>query len=374
MNDVYERLRAACRSESEDAGIEILGEYAPVGRGGKVMPPTYPVDAGSTPYVIEQRLINGEVRDVVLLDSVPSEANRIEAELNGLAEFAELPIVRLSFTVGHAPETETAVVTSWTAPHRHADAYFEHSLCGDKPFPSSREGRAILAALPTSAEALYHWFPGSLIFGAWTARKKGQQARFPRVYTSEIVGYSPVVGARRAGRMDPLNLQQPTDGKLASSLGKKRLSEVGLGNIAPVEQHGGVTVERVVRSAWLSLTGLRRLSFGGGAERDAAACAALAALALWGDRLAFAGASLWLRSGCELLPLKESLLWRGPGERNESLDLNVVAAKELFVKARDEAVAAGIVMERGILELTPQDDLQRAVEFTLMRAEGVDEA
>jgi len=47
------------------------------GPGAKVFPPTY--EGGK--YVTEKRRINGEIVDCVLLDSVQSQANRMELAL-----------------------------------------------------------------------------------------------------------------------------------------------------------------------------------------------------------------------------------------------------------------------------------------------------
>ena len=75
--------------------------------------------------------------------------------------------------------------------------------------------------------------------------------------TMEIVGWDPVLGARRAGRMDPLNLQgaarpakdgEGWDYSPATTKAKgEKLSEIGHGNIAPNPQHGGVTISSAQR-------------------------------------------------------------------------------------------------------------------------------
>ena len=49
----------------------------------KVFPPTY--EGGK--YATEQRIIGGEKLDCVLLDSVPSQANRMELALQDAVEF-----------------------------------------------------------------------------------------------------------------------------------------------------------------------------------------------------------------------------------------------------------------------------------------------
>lgn len=343
------------------------------------MPPTYPRDrAGDSPYVIEQRVVGGAVKEAVLLDSVPSQANRCEEALLRARDAGRiaLPLLAIEHR-GAAPVR----ITSLETPHRYADAYLRDADVDGVRFDKSEIGAAMLASSPADATGLFTWDPGSLVYGAWNSHRKGRQTRFARAYSSEIVGWEPQVGRRKAGRMDPVNMtgSVKTDGDewSFSPGGEKvkgsKLSEIGHGNIAPNDQHGGVTVTGAERFGWLSLAGLSRLSFGTAPEAaQLAARVCLAAYALLADRLAFAANSVWLRSGCELVTEADSPAWvlRGGGE--EPFALTVGAAVELFAAAQAAAAEAGLPMSTETVVLTPTTALGQAIDFALTKAAAED--
>lgn len=376
---VYDELERAAGLDPDRAVIRIITSYEPAGGpNARVYPPTYPMNrADDSPYVIEPRRFDGEQRTAVLLDSVPSEANRAEEALLCAARDQALRLPMIS--IEHA---EDVIITSLEAPHRYADAYLRDSTIDGIPFDKSEVGKAMLASTMTDASGLYRHDPGSLVYGAWNSHRKGRQTRFPRVYASEIVGWDPAVGVRRAGRMDPFNLQgaavgssdeweyQAVQEKAGSRKDKGvRLSEIGHGNIAPGEAHGGVTIAGAARTATLSFAALDRLRFGS-APRDAqvAARTALAALALAGDRLAFGGGSLWLRSGCELLVTEEAVSWVGRGGKHEAFQLSADDAVALFETARDRAQQAGLRMDLEPIVMKPNKALAAAIDYSLTRA------
>jgi CRISPR-associated protein Csb1 len=144
------------------------------------------------------------------------------------------------------------VLTSLEFPHRYADAYLRDSLLDGVAFDKTELGRSLMAASLDDASALYARDPGSLVYGAWNSHRKGRPQKFPRVYASEVIGWDPVLGARNAGRMDPLNLQgaqKPSKSgegwdfaPVAQKVKGEKLSEIGHGNVAPNPQHGGVTI------------------------------------------------------------------------------------------------------------------------------------
>src|SRR5260370_13119837 len=121
-----------------------------------------------------------------------------------------------------------------------------------------------------------------------------------------MYGLGPVTGRRMGGRMDPVNLSGAVDDSAKAerdwqfipegTKGKgQKLSEIGHGNIAPNPVPGGVTVSEIQRVASISLAGLERLRFADAPPGAAVlARAALAALALAGDRLPFGRPSLCL--------------------------------------------------------------------------------
>ena len=84
------------------AAFRSITEYQPTGGpGDKVFPPTY--EGGS--YATEQRYVDGEEVACVLLDSVQSQANRMEMALlhEWEAERAPLPVITVDFTKTASP-------------------------------------------------------------------------------------------------------------------------------------------------------------------------------------------------------------------------------------------------------------------------------
>jgi CRISPR-associated protein Csb1 len=377
----YADLSSAVALTGERAVLRLTATYQPAGgTGSKVFPPTYPSRDGH-PYVIESRVVDGQERRDVLLDSVPSQANRAEeALLRAVRSGAvEVPLLELR----HDGDV-TVVLTSLEFPHRYADAYLRDSLLGGTSFDRSVIGQAMLAASLTDATGLYTYDPGSLVFGAWNSHRKGRQQKFPRVYASEIVGWDPVQGARNAGRMDPLNLvgaaRPSTEGEewdyapTGEKVKGERLSEIGHGNVAPNPQHGGVTITAASRMATLSMAGLDRIGFGSApAGPSVAARTVLAAYALMADRLAFGGPSLWLRSGCELVLTEERLEWVNRGGGTQPLVLPVSTAVEVFRLAVEHAAKEGLPLSTDTVALTPSASLAKAIDFSLTKAEPAGE-
>lgn len=86
----------------EAAAIRCITGLQPAGgKGDKVFPPTYAVERNATSrYALEKRRIDGQEVDTVLLDSVASQANRMEEAL--LAAWEErrldLPVISIDFS------------------------------------------------------------------------------------------------------------------------------------------------------------------------------------------------------------------------------------------------------------------------------------
>lgn len=389
--ELYERLRRACAGASDDAMMVFRAESKPDGDGAKVAPPTYPdgtvllVDGPDgkreqrTPYLIEDRLLDGAPRATVLLDSVQSQANRAEDALHGLVSAGRLayPLLEIVMDVD---EDRTVRISSLRLPHRYADAYLRDSLLDGLPFDKTPVGKALQLSTPEDATALYRYSPESLVFGAWNSQRKGRQAKFPRIYRSEVIGLDPHLGLRQAGRMDPENLagvaasQPDGDWKFATGDGPKvkgeKLSERGLGNIRPTSGPGGVTISAAIRLGSLSFAGLRRIGFGGRpSEAVVNARVVLAALALVADRAAFTEPSLWLRSGCDLTLVDDRVAFVRRGGAEETVEVGLDDALGVVERARDTAAEQGLVMSTDRLELTPkQASLGEAIRYAYLRA------
>ncbi len=370
-------------SDTEWAAARIVAAYQPSGGpGSRVFPPTFPTTATDpSPYLMEERVRDrdGEVRRATVLDQVPAQANRCE-EATAAAwrqGVVRVPMLRLVHRGASSFE-----LTGLDAPHRAFDAYWRDSRLDGAKFDSTEIGRALLNSSLTDATALLEYDPGTLVYGGWNSHRKGRQAKFPRIYSSEMIGWDPVVGVRRAGRMDPANLTGSRTGEgdewsyspMADKKKDSKLSEIGHGNIAPSTTHGGVTITEATRTAVLSLTATRRIRFGS-LDRAAvdAAHVLLAAFGLLGDRLAFGQAGLWLRSGCDLVTQSETLEWIGRGGTTEQFSLSPHGAVQLYDEALRAAQAAGVPLHLETVELTPSEPLAEALDFSLTKAESAGE-
>jgi CRISPR-associated protein Csb1 len=191
------------------------------GDGDKVFPPTY---AGGV-YAVEDRRIDGKIVRCALLDSVQSQANRMEellldAFLPNWRELdvddAESPACDLPLLAVHVDNH--GWVTSLTAPHRIHDAIIRDSEIeecrnGQKRrvrFRESTIGQEIVSARAHNATAFFQHCPTALIFGTWdsTAGEGLHSAKIPRAVVSEIIGVDITPGVRTASRIDPLGIRR----------------------------------------------------------------------------------------------------------------------------------------------------------------------
>ena len=379
------------RAIRSDAAIRRIRRLQPAGGvGDTLFPPTYPGEARDDPprHVFERRHVDGGTVWTVLVDSVQSQANRLEEALlraardDGLA----LPYVTVDFRgTGLDPLTE---ITSLEAPHRVYDAILRDSLLGNEAFMASEHGQRIGAASPADATALLELSPNALVFGAWHSQGEGGGlgAKFPRTLVSEIMAIdvpvdetsNPRTGevnvrpaSRRTGsRMDPLGVLRgaevfkgkdgwSTDPDSAGSNARQvRPSEINHGNITPTVQPLGITCAYAEHRAVLSLAGLRRLHFGAG-ERTAIGRELLALIALIAlaeqDARGYA-----LRSRCDLVADGHAPMELvHPDGATEPVTLGLSELRERYGEACRRACDAGFGFRS--LRLTPQPKLVEIV-------------
>ncbi len=370
-----------CRSTLQPAG----------GAGDKVFPPTY---AGAK-YATERRRIPGREEPVecVLLDSVQSQANRMEEALQAEVDVGRLtiPVIEVDFSGEDLP-AEIGKVTSLQAPHRVADAILRDSLLDGKLFRQSDLGKRLDDVSLANATALYDLCPTALVFGMWdsTGPKGGLGAKFQRVMVSEIVGVDAVCGVKTSSRIDPLQIRatvkvtrEGPSWAVADDPGAKGTlapSEVNHGNIPPDIAEGGVTIAEAEQTIVLSLPALRRLHLpingNTSAEVDTAGRTVLAALGLYAAALA-AEKGLDLRSRCLLWPTgaMEWELLDSPTGDPVTLKVEADAAKGVLDAAVAAAEKLGLKWRKEPLVLKPSPQLVELVRRsqTLAAAEGGDE-
>jgi CRISPR-associated protein Csb1 len=372
-----------CRRRLQPAG----------GPGDKVFPPTF---AGAV-YAVERRRIPGREEPVtcVLLDSVQSQANRMELALQEAVDAGEikLPLVVVDFSE-HDPtgdlEADEAAgrliekvgrITSLQVPHRLADATLRDSELGGVPFRKSPKGKALDTVSAMNATPLFELCPTALLFGMWDSHgpKGGLGPKFERAIVSEIVGVGAEVGDLRRGvRRDPLEISKSVlvraadDRTLLEVLegkgrGGVRPSELGHSSVPFPEQrdrkteqnyYDGVTVEYAEQTTTLSLICLRRLRFPVDGrvdpEVDVAARTTLAALGLAAATLAFE-AGTDLRSRCLLWP-DGPMVWElldRPGDDPKKYSLTADGAVRLLNGTVDAARQVGLPWPEEPLVLKP---------------------
>lgn len=403
MNLNLEQLRTAIAGNT--AAIRRKIHLMPAeGPGGKIFPPTH---VGGIYAWEQRRLADGKTVNTVLLDSVQSQANRMEQALLRAYQAGQLklPMIQMDFSERFP---DVGIITTLDAPHRIADAIFRESKFEERRFRDSEIGQAFISSTTRNATGLFRYCPHALIFGVWDSGNlegKGGN-RFQRAVVSEIVGINAEAGVRTRSRIDPLVLSNPDlyqtpdggwtifpdqatkDEKNNPKKYGKKLSELNLGNVTPDLVRyggdrpirtkndqirpddvlaGGVTLDYAVQTWVLSLPALRRLSFPvKGNERSEtelnnAARTVLAALALAGFcHMQEQGYDL--RSRCLLIPENgiPSFELIGNDGKIETFDLDAAAADELYAQAVENAKSLGLPWQEEAIELVPEDRLIEA--------------
>ncbi|MBI4207053.1 MAG: type I-U CRISPR-associated protein Cas7 [Betaproteobacteria bacterium] len=381
------------------------------GAGDKIFPPSHSVDKNErrpgAKYAFEKRRINGGDVDCVLVDSVQSQANRMEEALEALwaSKQIALPVIAVDFS-GCAPDV--GVVTSLSAPHRVADALLRDSLIDGTLFRLSEIGKSFTDATAKNAAPLFKVCPTALVFGLWdsTGPKGGLGSKFARALVSEIIGVGAVAGSKTASRIDPASIvtnagpvfvaKEPgPDGKPTWTLnvmdakplkeGKPPKNDQDVGavekwgkaekagkptsinhsNIPPTidDIAGGVTIDYATHIVVLSLAALQKLGFGGAEVEARTVLAALALLAV----LAAEDRGHDLRSRCLLVPKKGEALRLEAVHRDgttQALSIDLKGAIALFnatVAALPEALRFAKKAGEPLATLIPSPKLAHLV-------------
>jgi len=374
---------------AKDAAIRRVQRLLPAGGpGDKIFPPTYPGEGRNAParHVFETRRIDGEDVPCVLIDSVQSQANRLEEALLSALHEARItmPHIVVDFTGVSASDgsdlSDLGKITSLQAPHRIFDAVIRDSELDGVAFTETDHYRVLLLAKPTNALQLFKLGPSSLLFGAWnsTGEGGGLGAKFTRCIVSEIIGVSAAEGQKGAVRIDPLGIRAdvkvvggPLTWTLASGAkGEKALrpSEIVHSNIISNLAPGGVTIDYALHAAVITCAGLRRLKFPDtkdeGAGRTVLAALGLVALTLQ-DEAGYA-----LRSRCDLVcEGRVPFEIVHPDGTVDQFEITAEDAISVLNEAVKAAKSAGFPWNEEPIRLVPQDRLVELVAQS--RAKGL---
>lgn len=384
------------------------GEYAAIRRvtrldpqGDKVYPPTY--EGGE--YADEKRTVrdaNGallldhegkaDVVETVLLDSVQSQANRLELAILRAYDTGriKMPLLQVDFAADSNEPIlkEIGRITALEAPHRMCDAIFRDSTYDGRPFRQATIGTELNSAKAANATSVFKLCPTALLFGFWdsTGPRGGLGAKIQRAIVSEIVGYQSVSGKRTSSRIDPLQIDSKVeffakagggwtfDPKLAEIKNgepvKRKPSEINHGNITPsfkdknkVLNHGGVTLAYAIQNTVLSLAALRRLRFplNGLADQSADIVGRTVLAALGIAAISFLDEDGFdLRSRCLLDGKPGTFEFVGRGETNP-FHVDSEQAVAILNEAVVEARGLGLPWPEEPVTLRPSADLIRLV-------------
>ena len=292
-------------------------------------------------------------RKAVVIDSVGSQASRMENAAEDIAEQVGFPLVRFVDPNG------TLITTSVRLSHRQADATWRAAvkelMAAGVPFSDIR------TATTHDASALMAWFPTALLMGWWhsqvvkptasaaeqdlkerakmlggdleAAEALGRYAttskdmRAARIMSARI----DAIGVARRFHMPAKN--DTLFGPMSPTSDGGKFTSMGLGSLAPVQESRAVvdvSFEEIRGAWWLSLSGLRHLGLGEHAENSRVLLAALGLLLHLHARQ-----ETHLRSGTDLVVRHSRIeVWRH-GQAPQPLELP------------DHDTLAGIVADLG---------------------------
>jgi CRISPR-associated protein Csb1 len=354
------------------------------GDGDKVSPPTH--EGGK--YAFEERVVDGR-SDVktVLLDSVQSQANRLEDALLTAVRAGDIRIPLLQMDIaGHQ------TITSLSAPHRVHDAIFRDCQYKGTRFRDSEIGKEMVEARAWNATGMFRLCPTALLFGTWDSQSGAgvNSAKFARALVSEIIGFDAVQGKRTSSRIDPLGIkampgtiyESKTEqwtldpSKAVKSKDKPQLfkskgtpAEINHGNIPPTISDGGVTFREARQTAVLSFAQIRKLRFPvkgkESPEVNEAGRAVVAALGVLALALQLKE-GYQLRSRCQLIPVSEpEFEWIGSiASDTTKSQIEVGTALEAFNALYQRAKSTGLEWREEPITLTPEEKLVKLVQMS----------
>lgn len=313
------------------------------GEGGVIFPPTYAGPQKNEPlkdYGME-KLSDG--RTIVTIDSVGSQANRIEPIFRKAPEGAsenELSSLVPQIDIRYG---ENKTVSLLEVGHRLGDAMIRSSTLKDiakqafETFLDTGDASQIAMLAPTS-----------IVFGAWDSRDT--QAKLPRILQSVIRAWDVDVIKRSAQYGPPVDYSElGVYSQEEKQQIKEKIAERGFGHVPAGETPGGVVARGPIeRNVTINLIALRRLR--GDNSNSEAMRRYILGLALVGATEPLDG---FLRQGCLLSPHPEKpAVWETVGR--DGLRTQVALDQELAMHYAKTAKDSFPVAENQVYEFSKE--------------------
>ena len=228
----------------------------PVGEEGIVFPPSYanPSQKKGDPPVYNLDNVGTEDLPSWLctIDSVPSQANRMEPALGRVAGGKLVPQVLVTAKQEIDGKKEEVSVSLLEAGHRGADALVRFTK---ELGPKLNTAFAAVKRRPADHEPLARVNPTALVFGVWDSRGSG--VKLPRVVSSIIRAHDVVELKRSATFFPALRFDQAG---VASEEKLEKASVAGMAGALDTGALGGVLVRGgICRRGSLNLVAVRNL-------------------------------------------------------------------------------------------------------------------
>ena len=219
------------------------------GKDGVVFPATYAAGTGFKGGYNIDSYKDKEEQNVCLIDSVGSQANRMEPLFKKRRYAALVPQITVRAGIKE--------INLLDAGHRAGDAIVR---CSALQEPLQKAFHEVLAC---NYEPLARIAPTSLVFGAWDSRDT--QAKVPRLIASTIRAFNVRELTRSAQYFPPLNYANldvftEKEKQKAEGDSKNPLAKRGFVEVPATGSHGGVIADNGIRrDATLGLAALRLL-------------------------------------------------------------------------------------------------------------------
>lgn len=286
-------------------------------------------------FMDSDRVEHGKFHSVCVIDSIPSQANRIEPVFGRLVDEAGNP-VKLVPTVKVKAKIEGEIVELdllVDAGHRIADAMLRYTSIANEVSSAilARKKRDKPDSTPLAKLA-----PTSLVFGMWDSQKSG--VKIPRLINSIIRAYD-IREYRRSSQFNPAMDFEAAG--VTTDKGDVRLSEVGMDGAPSAFQLGGIeALGGICREASLNLCTLRDIE---STSKDATLKLQRYILGLSLVAITYFDSKvLNLRQGCQLVAIPDKPMHRVMINADGTEETFAVDAKSALVYAAKVAKDFGI--------------------------------